>query len=167
MRISGSGQRRQKVDDFSNNKRSNGIKTHPLKSAILLSKASRSVVRHLRESDWRRPGDVAATSPIRVTVKHIRVIPVECPSLFSSIAITEHVNPKNKHCQSKFDSHGRRIMFLPSAEFLTEFLNWRQSRWEGLPLKCAFDRWYEALLKEHTWRQWTLRGLVKKMDIPS
>ena len=133
MRISGSGQRRQKVNDFSNNKRSNGIKTHPLKSAILLSKASRSEVRHLRESDWRRPGDVAATSPIRVTVKHIRVIPVECPSLFSSIAITEHVNPKNKHCQSKCDSHGRRNMFLPSAEFLTEFLDWRQPRLEVLP----------------------------------
>ena len=38
-----------KVDDFSNNKRSNGSKTHPLKSAILMSRASRSVVRHLRE----------------------------------------------------------------------------------------------------------------------
>ena len=170
MRISGSGQRRQKVDDFSNNKRSNGSKTHPLKSAILISRASRSVVRLLRESDWRRLGDVAATSPIRVTVKYIRVkisrrmsTP---PSLFSSIAITELVNPKKKHFQSKCDSHGRRIMFLPSAEFLTAFLDWRQSRLEVLPLKCAFDRWYEALLKENIWHQWMLRGLVKNMDIP-
>ena len=48
MRISGSGQRRQNVDDFSNNKRSNGSKKHPLKSAILMPRASRSVVRHLR-----------------------------------------------------------------------------------------------------------------------
>ena len=47
--ISGSRRRPQKVDGFSNNKRSNGSKTHPLKSAILISRASRSVVRHLRE----------------------------------------------------------------------------------------------------------------------
>ena len=43
--ISGVRRRRQKVDGFSNNKRSNGSNTHPLKSAILRSRASRSEVR--------------------------------------------------------------------------------------------------------------------------
>ena len=72
MRISGSGQRRQKVDDFSNNKRSNGSKTHPLKSAILLSRASRSEVRGVgqaadmpRAMPWAmRPGAPGSESSI-------------------------------------------------------------------------------------------------------
>ena len=34
-------------------------------------------------------------------------------------------------------------------------------------MECAFDRWYEALLKYHIWHQWMLRGLLKNMDIPS
>ncbi len=38
---------------------------------------------------------------------------------------------------------------------------------EILPSKFAFDRWYEALLKEHIWHQWMLNGLVKSMDIPT
>mmetsp|Transcript_55333 Transcript_55333/g.115744 ORF Transcript_55333/g.115744 Transcript_55333/m.115744 type:complete len:86 (+) Transcript_55333:250-507(+) len=38
---------------------------------------------------------------------------------------------------------------------------------ETLPSKCAFDRWYEALSKEHIWHQWMLHGLVKSMDIPT
>jgi len=46
--------RRQEDDGYSNNKRSNGSNTHPLKSAILISRASRSEVRHLREPDSRR-----------------------------------------------------------------------------------------------------------------
>ena len=50
--ISGVRRRRQKVDGFSNNKRSNGSNTHPLKSAILRSRASWSEVRPLR-SDKR------------------------------------------------------------------------------------------------------------------
>ena len=58
-------------------------------------------------------------------------------------------------------------MFIPSPEFLAEYVEWRQSRMETLPSKCAFDRWYEALSKEHIWHQWMLHGLVKSMDIPT
>jgi hypothetical protein len=45
MRFQGHRRRRQKIDGFSNNKRSNCSSTHPLKSAILISRASRSEVR--------------------------------------------------------------------------------------------------------------------------
>ena len=59
------------------------------------------------------------------------------------------------------------MRFIPSPEFLAEFVEWRQSRMDILPSKCAFDRWYEALSKEHIWNQWMINGLVKSMDIPT
>ena len=64
--ISGASLRRQKVDGFSNNKRSNGSNTHPLKSAILRSRASRSEVRLRRSSHC----DVTATSLRRRSLSH-------------------------------------------------------------------------------------------------
>ena len=73
----------------------------------------------------------------------------------------------NRHRNDKRDSSGRKLVFIPSPEFIAEFVEWRQSRMEILPSKFAFDRWYEALLKEHIWHQWMLNGLVKSMDIPT
>ena len=64
--ISGVRRRRQKVDGFSNNKRGNGSNTHPLKSAILRSRASRSEVRLRRSSHC----DVTATSLRRRSLSH-------------------------------------------------------------------------------------------------
>ena len=72
-----------------------------------------------------------------------------------------------KHRHDKREPSGRKAVFIPSPEFLAIFLDWRKSRLKLLPLKCLFDRWYEALSKEHIWYQWMLRGLVKDMDIPS
>ncbi len=45
MRFQGHRRRRQEDDGYSNNKRSNGSNTHPLKSAILKFRMSRSEVR--------------------------------------------------------------------------------------------------------------------------
>ena len=83
------------------------------------------------------------------------------------IALTERVAPTKQHCHAKVYSSGPKVRFIPSPEFLAEFVEWRQSRMEILPSKFAFDRWYEALLKEHIWHQWMLNGLVKSMDIPT
>ena len=85
----------------------------------------------------------------------------------SPIALTEHSVPTKQHCHAKVDSSGAKVRFIPSPEFLSEFVRWRQSRMEILSPKCTFDRWYEALLKEQIWRQWVSNGLVKSMDIPS
>ena len=59
MRFQGHRRRRQEDDGYSNNKRSNGSNTHPLKSAILISRASRSEVRGVghtpRAMPWAMP----------------------------------------------------------------------------------------------------------------
>ena len=85
----------------------------------------------------------------------------------SPIALTDRVAPTKQPCHAKVYSSGPKVRFIPSPEFLAEFVEWRQSRMETLPSKCAFDRWYEALSKEHIWHQWMLHGLVKSMDIPT
>ena len=54
MRFQGHRRRRQEDDGYSNNKRSNGSNTHPLKSAILISRASRSEVRGVTVGDTPR-----------------------------------------------------------------------------------------------------------------
>ncbi len=89
------------------------------------------------------------------------------PLSLSPIALTELVIPKKHHRKDKRDSFGRKVAFILSPEFLAKFVDWRQSRLELLPSKCTFDRWHEALLKEHVWHQWMLEGLVKNMDIPT
>ena len=91
------------------------------------------------------------------------------PLLETPIAITELLNPIKCHRNDKRDSSGRKLVFIPSPEFMAEFVEWRQSRpgIEILSSKRAFDRWYEALSKEHIWHQWMLNGLVKSMDIPT
>ncbi len=71
--------RRQEDDGYSNNKRSNGSNTHPLKSAILISRASRSEVRHLREPDSRRRearGDVANPSHGSAGILSRQIFPI-------------------------------------------------------------------------------------------
>ena len=89
------------------------------------------------------------------------------PLLDSPIEVNKLVNPIKHFRNDKRDSSGRKVVFIPSPEFLAEYVVWRQSRMETLPSKCAFDRWYEALSKEHIWHQWMLHGLVKSMDIPT
>jgi len=89
------------------------------------------------------------------------------PLSHSPIDLTELVIPIKHRRNDKRDSSGRKVVFIPSPEFLAKFVDWRQSRQENLPSKCTFDRWHEALLKEHIWHQWMLEGLVKNMDIPS
>ncbi len=80
--------RRQEDDDgYSNNKRSNGsnMPVHPLKSAILMSRASsRSEVRHwhLRgpDSQRREARDVTVTSPAsRISVTDPQLKSSQCP----------------------------------------------------------------------------------------
>ena len=85
----------------------------------------------------------------------------------SPIALTGHVVPTKQHRHAEVDSSGPKVRFIPSSEFLAEFVEWRQSRMKILSSKCTFDRWYEALFKEQIWHQWMLNGLVKSMDIPS
>jgi hypothetical protein len=95
-------------------------------------------------------------------------------NVFSTLAfsncthtVTELVIPKKHHRKDKRDSFGRKVAFIPSPEFLAKFVDWRQSRLALLPSKRTFDRWHEALLKEHVWHQWMLERLVKNMDIPT
>ena len=57
------------------------------------------------------------------------------------------------------------MRFTPSQEYLAGSL-W-QTRIEFISSKCTFDRWYEALLKEHIWHQWMFIGLEESMDIPT
>ncbi len=170
MRFQGHRRRRQEDDGYSNNKRSNGSNTHPLKSAILISRASRSEVRHLREPDSRRRearGDVANPSHGSAGIFSRQIFPSMSNAVNSPIALTGHVVPTKQHRHAEVDSSGPKVRFIPSSEFLAEFVEWRQSRMKILSSKCTFDRWYEALFKEQIWHQWMLNGLVKSMDIPS
>jgi hypothetical protein len=89
------------------------------------------------------------------------------PLIESPITTIELLNPINRQRKDKRDSSGRKLVFIPNPEFIAEFVEWRQSRMENLPSKCAFDRWYEALLKEHIWHHWMINGFVKSMDIPT
>ena len=75
-RFQGPFRRRQKIDGFSNNKRSNGSNTHRLKSAILISRASRSEVRCLRGLRLRRHCDVAATSQSESRIPAWPTVPI-------------------------------------------------------------------------------------------
>jgi len=162
MRFQGHRRRRQEDDGYSNNKRSNGSNTHPLKSAILISRASRSKVRHLREPDSRRREARDVARRRRESESRIRRNIFAIDSKF-----TDHVVPTKQHRHAEVDSSGPKVRFIPSSEFLAEFVEWRQSRMKILSSKCTFDRWYEALFKEQIWHQWMLNGLVKSMDIPS
>ena len=71
------------------------------------------------------------------------------PLSHSPIALTELVIPIKHRRNDKRDSSGRKVVFIPSPEFLAKFVDWRQSRLENI------------------WHQWMLRGLVTNMDIPS
>ena len=143
-----------------------------MKSSILISRSSRSEVRRLREQHSRRrePRDVANPSHGFAGIFSRQNFPSMSNQLSeanSPIALTEHAFPTKQHCHAKVDSSGAKVRFIPSPEFLSEFVRWRQSRMEILSPKCTFDRWYEALLKEQIWHQWVSNGLVKSMDIPS
>ncbi len=67
MRFQGHRRRRQEDDGYSNNKRSNCSNTHPLKSAILISRASRSEVRGVghtpRAMPWAMPRAMPRVMP--------------------------------------------------------------------------------------------------------
>jgi hypothetical protein len=63
--------RRHRVDGFSNNKRSNGSNTHPLKSAILISRAW---------SDTSRPVTSVRKSPRKSLKKSLRLCKVPEPA---------------------------------------------------------------------------------------
>jgi hypothetical protein len=52
------------------------------------------------------------------------------------IALTELVTPKKKLRHDKLDSCGRKMAFIPSAEFLAAFVEWRKSRIDVIPSKC-------------------------------
>ena len=75
-------------------------------------------------------------------------------------------NTRKRMREDKRDLSGRKIMMIPSSEFLSKFVEWRKSRLESLPLNRNFDRWYEALSKENIWHQWMLDGLVN-IEIPT
>jgi hypothetical protein len=75
-------------------------------------------------------------------------------------------NTRKRMREDKRDSSGRKIVMVPSSEFLSKFVEWRKSRLESLPSNRNFDRWYEALSKESIWHQWMLDGLVN-IEIPT
>ena len=75
-------------------------------------------------------------------------------------------NTRKRMREDKRDLSGRKIVMIPSSEFLSKFVEWRKSRLESLPLNRNFDRWYEALSKENIWHQWMLDGLVN-IEIPT
>ena len=75
-------------------------------------------------------------------------------------------NTRKRMREDKRDSSGRKIVMVPSSEFLSKFVEWRKSRLESLPLNRNFDRWYEALSKNSIWHQWMLDELVN-IEIPT
>ena len=112
-------------------------------------------------------GDVANPSHGSAGIFSRQIFPSMSNAVNSPIALTGHVVPTKQHRHAEVDSSGPKVRFIPSSEFLAEFVEWRQSRMKILSSKCTFDRWYEALFKEQIWHQWMLNGLVKSMDIPT
>ncbi len=81
MRFQGHRRRRQEDDGYSNNnKRSNGSNTHPLKSAILISRASRSEVRCLRVKLHLEPRFYVYTWNIPC-ISHVYAVLIDIPRI--------------------------------------------------------------------------------------
>jgi hypothetical protein len=53
--------------------------------------------------------------------------------------------PTKRMREDKRDSSGRKIVMVPSSEFLSKFVEWRKSRLESLALNHNFDRWYDSV----------------------
>lgn len=50
---------------------------------------------------------------------------------------------------------------LLSSDFLSKYVEWRNSRIAALPPNRMCDRWYQAMMKENVWHQWFLVGTVE------
>jgi hypothetical protein len=68
---------------------------------------------------------------------------------------------RNRH--NKRDLTGRKLASTQtqSPEFLSKYLEWRNSRLEALPENRKVDWWHEAMVKENIWHQWFSDGVVE------
>ena len=86
-----------------------------------------------------------------------------------STPITASLLVRNHHKKREFKLNGCRYSSTEamSSEFLSKFVDWRNSRFNALPENQKCDRWYQALLNDGIWQQWFLDGLVESEDILS
>ena len=48
-----------------------------------------------------------------------------------------------------------------SSEFMSSYVEWRNSRMEALPENRKCDRWYQAMVDDNIWHGWVLDGIME------
>ena len=68
-----------------------------------------------------------------------------------------------RHRRTKRDLSDRKLASTQtqSPEFLSKYVEWRNSRLEALPGYRKVDWWYEAMVREDIWHQWFSNGVVE------
>jgi len=84
-----------------------------------------------------------------------------------STPITGSLLVRNHHKKRELNGGKYSSTETMSSEFLSKFVDWRNSRFKALPENRKCDRWYQALLNDGVWQQWFLDGLVQSEDILS
>ncbi len=82
-----------------------------------------------------------------------------------STPITRSLLVRNHHKKSELNGSKFSSSETMSSEFLSKFVDWRNSSFKALPENRKCDRWYQALLNNGVWQQWFLDGLVQSEDI--
>jgi len=78
-----------------------------------------------------------------------------------STPITGSLLVRNHHKKRELNGGKYSSTETMSSEFLSKFVDWRNSRFKALPENRKCDRWYQALLNNGVWQQWFLDGLVQ------
>ena len=68
---------------------------------------------------------------------------------------------RNHHNKRELNSGKLVGTQLLSSDFLSKYVEWRNSRIAALPPNRMCDRWYQAMMKENVWHQWFLVGTVE------
>ena len=68
---------------------------------------------------------------------------------------------RNHHNKRELNSGKLVGTQLLSSDFLSRYVEWRNSRIAALPPNRMCDRWYQAMMKENVWHQWFLVGTVE------
>jgi hypothetical protein len=163
----------KKMMAIQTNERSNGSNKHPLKSAILICRASRSEVRYLRVRE-KVPVSLGLSLGlsshwdfVESLAIHFRVhmsSPLLPPNDLTQVESSPKRSLRQRHDSDRHDSTGRKIIYSYSFEFLSKYVEWRKSRFEALPSpstrKC-YSGWYQALSNDNIWHFWLEQWRVK------
>jgi hypothetical protein len=71
-----------------------------------------------------------------------------------------------RHHQTKRDVTGHKLAST-QTQFMSTFVEWRNSRLESFLANRKVDRWHEAMVNDKNWHRWFLAGTVESETIIS